>query len=197
MAARHHMALNTAVLCRNLALFYKKQSKKWFWNLGAPIIPYTRTICGCIKKSFGYLTRRLTSYHSSPLSSSARWISFNWRFWGGVGHSAQASLIWVVGRHFDAIWLAVATRPSPTTHSATTEHCRRSYLCTCDREENRRDREDDACRGYMEWSWGLSLAEKMQSGAEKKVSDCSPKNQTARMDENNYILGDVKSIDSE
>ena len=67
----------------------------------------------------------------------------------GTPYRHQASLIWVVGRHFDAIWLAVATRPSPTAHSATTEHCRRSYLCTCDREENRRDREDDACRGYL------------------------------------------------
>ena len=54
-----------------------------------------------------------------------------------------------MGRHFDAIWLAVATRASPSTHSATTEHCRRSYLCTCDREENPRDREDEASRGYI------------------------------------------------
>ena len=38
MAARHHIALKTAVLYRNLALFLKKQSKKWFWILGAPII---------------------------------------------------------------------------------------------------------------------------------------------------------------
>ena len=84
----------------------------------------------------------------APSQAQPVGISSNWRFWGGVGRSVQASLIWVVGRHFDAIWLAVATRPSPTAHSATTEHCRRSYLCTCDREENRRDREDEACRGY-------------------------------------------------
>ena len=101
------------------------------------------------KKVSGTLLGDLHLTIVAPSQAQPVGISFNWRFWGGVGRSVHASLIWVVGRHFDAIWLAVATRPSPTTHSATTEHCRRSYLCTCDREENRRDREDDACRGYI------------------------------------------------
>ena len=83
----------------------------------------------------------------------------------------QASLIWVVGRHFEAIWLAVATHSSPTTHSATTGHCRRSCLCTCDRGENLCDRGDEACRGYFLTVLGVGGGVNLPSGRDISIAD--------------------------
>ena len=44
---------------------------------------------------------------------------------------------------------------------------------------------------------GVWNAEKMQSGAEKKVSECSPKDTITDMNQSITILVNVKSIDSE